>query len=68
MISVPFSITGTIEAMTQNFTRPARKVDDSLRFGFLLKRIMRRGTKRDAPMANRGLIDVIASISYLESP
>ena len=56
-----------METTNPNFTNPAKKVNDSRRFGFLLERIIRNAAKSELHSARTGLTDVIVSISYLES-
>jgi len=65
-ISVPPRTAGTMEATMPSFMKPARKVADSLRFGFLPKTIIRNEANNEVATANRGLMDKIVSTSYLE--
>ena len=55
-----------MEATMPSFMKPARKVADSLRFGFLPKTIIRNEANNEVATANRGLMDKIVSTSYLE--
>ena len=56
-----------METTMPSLIKPARKVADSLRFGCLLKKIIGSDTNRDTQTAHRGRIEIIVSMSTLES-
>jgi hypothetical protein len=59
LMTFPVRTRGAIEMMIENCNMPAMMVQDSLRFGRPLKKIMRTAQTTGHKMANRGLEDSI---------